>query len=59
MVEWILSHATDIGFCLLIANAVAAATPPELKIAGIAVGKYDDVLVRGLRKVFFGFLKRD
>ena len=46
---WMVAHAAEIGFGLLLADRIVAATPPDLVIWKIPIGKWDNQLVDGAK----------
>lgn len=49
--EWIIAHWAHIAFGLMVAERVAKETPPDLKIAGIPIGKYDDQVIKAIKNI--------
>ncbi len=56
--EWIIEHYSDIGFWLFIAQTIASATPPNLVILGIPIGKVDNQIVGAIKAIFKGLFLR-
>lgn len=50
--EWIFSHLAEILLGLMIADKIAIATPPDLVIFKIPIGRYDDKIVKCLKSIF-------
>ena len=49
--EWILAHWEGICFGIMVFDRIATATPENFRPLGIPVGKYDDQIVKVLKRV--------
>ena len=50
--NWIIAHYADIGLWLFIAQTIASATPPNLVVLGIPIGKVDNQIVDAIKAIF-------
>lgn len=59
MFQWIAEHPMETLILAGIADGILGATPQDLKIGPVPVGKYTGVLRRGLRLVLRVSKRRD
>ena len=46
---WIIAHWAEVGFAMMVLDRIATATPPDLKVWGVPIGKYDDQVEKVLK----------
>ncbi len=50
--NWVLNHYDQIGFWLFVLEKLASATPENLVICKVPIGKWDNQIVKGIKAVF-------
>lgn len=43
--EWVVAHLAEIGLAIMVLDRIAAATPEDLRILHIPIGKWDNQVV--------------
>lgn len=51
MVQYLLNHTVDIMAILWVLDQIAALTPETWKIGNFPIGKYDNIIVSGLKDI--------
>ncbi len=57
--EWIIRYYDTIGFWVFVLDQIATATPEDMVICKLPIGRWDNMVVKGIKGMFKAILKRE